>query len=34
VVGTIAGENTIFIATEDSRAQRKLGERLREVFRI
>jgi transcriptional regulator of arginine metabolism len=34
VVGTIAGENTIFIATEDGRAQRKLGERLREVFRI
>lgn len=34
VVGTIAGENTIFIATEDSRAQRKLGDRLREVFRI
>jgi transcriptional regulator of arginine metabolism len=34
VVGTIAGENTIFIATEDARAQRKLGERLREVFRV
>jgi transcriptional regulator of arginine metabolism len=34
VVGTIAGENTIFIATEDGRAQRKLGERLREVFHI
>jgi transcriptional regulator of arginine metabolism len=34
VVGTIAGENTIFIATEDSRAQKKLIERLREVFRI
>jgi len=33
VVGTIAGENTIFIATEDRRAQRKLAERLRAVFR-
>ncbi|HYM36338.1 MAG TPA: hypothetical protein VET48_13130 [Steroidobacteraceae bacterium] len=34
VVGTIAGENTIFIATEDGRAQRKLAERLREAFRV
>lgn len=34
VVGTIAGENTIFVATEDVRAQRKLLDRLREVFRI
>jgi transcriptional regulator of arginine metabolism len=34
VVGTIAGENTIFIATEDGRAQRKLTERLREALRI
>ena len=34
VVGTIAGENTIFIATEDARGQRKLLERLREVLRI
>jgi transcriptional regulator of arginine metabolism len=34
VVGTIAGDDTIFIATEDGRAQRKLTERLREVFRI
>ena len=34
VVGTLAGENTIFVATENARAQRKLGERLREVFRI
>ena len=33
VVGTIAGENTIFIATEDARAQRKLSDRLRDVFR-
>jgi len=34
VVGTISGDDTIFIATEDARAQRKLGERLREVLRI
>ena len=34
VVGTLAGDDTIFIATEDGRAQRKLIERLREVFRI
>lgn len=34
VVGTISGDDTIFIATEDSRAQRKLRERLREIFRI
>ncbi len=33
VVGTIAGENTIFIATEDGRDQRKLTERLRAVLR-
>lgn len=34
VVGTIAGENTIFVATEEGRAQRKLADRLREVFRV
>jgi transcriptional regulator of arginine metabolism len=34
VVGTISGDDTIFIATEDARAQRKLRERLREIFRI
>ena len=34
VVGTIAGENTIFIATEDGRAQRKLADRLRDALRI
>jgi len=34
VVGTISGDDTIFIATEDARAQRKLGDRLREVFRV
>ena len=32
VVGTIAGDNTIFIATEDKRTQRKLIDRLRAVF--
>lgn len=34
IVGTISGDDTIFIATEDSRAQRKLRDRLREIFRI
>jgi transcriptional regulator of arginine metabolism len=34
VVGTISGDDTIFIATADARAQRKLGVRLREIFRI
>lgn len=34
VVGTISGDDTIFIATEDGRAQRKLTDRLREVFRV
>jgi len=34
VVGTISGDDTIFIATADARAQRKLGARLREIFRI
>ena len=34
VVGTISGDDTIFIATEDSRAQRKLRDRLREIFRV
>jgi transcriptional regulator of arginine metabolism len=32
VVGTISGDDTIFIATTDAREQRKLGERLRAVF--
>jgi transcriptional regulator of arginine metabolism len=32
VVGTISGDDTIFLATEDVREQRKLRERLREVF--
>lgn len=32
VVGTISGDDTIFIATEDGRAQRKLASRLREIF--
>jgi transcriptional regulator of arginine metabolism len=34
VVGTISGDDTIFIATDDGRAQRKLRERLRGVFGI
>jgi transcriptional regulator of arginine metabolism len=32
VVGTISGDDTIFVATENGRDQRKLGERLRKVF--
>lgn len=32
VVGTISGDDTIFVATEDGRDQRKLRERLRRVF--
>ena len=32
VVGTISGDDTIFIATEDGRDQRKLRERLRDLF--
>ena len=34
VVGTISGDDTIFIATEGVREQRKLRERLREIFGI
>ena len=34
VVGTISGDDTIFIATEDGREQRKLRERLRVIFGI
>jgi transcriptional regulator of arginine metabolism len=33
-VGTISGDDTIFIATQDGRAQAALLERLRSVFRI
>jgi transcriptional regulator of arginine metabolism len=32
VVGTISGDDTIFIATENARDQRKLLERLRNIF--
>src|SRR5258708_2671684 len=32
-VGTISGDDTIFIATDDQRAQSKLVERLRTTFR-
>ena len=34
VVGTISGDDTIFIATQDTRAQSALLKRLRSVFRI
>ena len=33
VVGTISGDDTIFIATEDAGAQRKLTARLRAIFK-
>jgi len=33
VVGTISGDDTIFIATEDASAQRKLTGRLRTIFK-
>lgn len=33
-VGTISGDDTIFIATEDVRDQRKLTDRLRAVFNV
>jgi len=32
IVGTIAGDDTIFIATADSRAQRRLHQHLRSTF--
>ncbi len=32
VVGTLSGDDTIFIATSGARAQRRLGERLRAIF--
>jgi transcriptional regulator of arginine metabolism len=34
VVGTISGDDTIFIATAGPREQRKLGERLRSTFGV
>lgn len=34
VVGTISGDDTIFIATEDARAQRELLARLHLIFRV
>jgi transcriptional regulator of arginine metabolism len=33
VVGTISGDDTIFIATSDGRAQRRLIQRLNTLFR-
>ena len=32
IVGTISGDDTIFVATNDTKDQRRLRERLREVF--
>lgn len=34
VVGTISGDDTIFIATDGARAQAELTERLRSIFRV
>jgi transcriptional regulator of arginine metabolism len=34
VVGTISGDDTIFIATEEVRDQRKLTDRLRSLFNV
>jgi transcriptional regulator of arginine metabolism len=34
VVGTISGDDTIFIATSGARAQAELNERLRSLFRV
>jgi transcriptional regulator of arginine metabolism len=34
VVGTISGDDTIFIATESERAQSRLMDRLRSIFRV
>ena len=34
VVGTISGDDTIFIATADARHQRKVIERLQSIFRL
>ena len=34
VVGTISGDDTIFIATNGASAQAKLDERLRSIFRV
>ncbi|MET0499626.1 MAG: hypothetical protein ABW106_15285 [Steroidobacteraceae bacterium] len=34
VVGTISGDDTIFIATDEGRDQRKLRERLRSIFKV
>jgi len=34
VVGTISGDDTIFIATDDGKAQQQLGKRLRLIFRL
>jgi transcriptional regulator of arginine metabolism len=34
VVGTISGDDTIFIATDGAREQQQLGKRLRSIFKL
>ncbi|MGC3981539.1 MAG: hypothetical protein QM808_09785 [Steroidobacteraceae bacterium] len=34
VVGTISGDDTIFIATDDGKAQQQLNKRLRAIFKL
>lgn len=34
IVGTISGDDTIFVATADARAQRAAADRLRSIFRL
>ncbi len=34
IIGTISGDDTIFIATENAQQQRKVIERLRSLFRV
>src|SRR5476651_1342808 len=34
VIGTISGDDTIFIATSSAQAQRRLGEKLHDIFGI
>lgn len=34
IVGTVSGDDTIFVATEDTKAQRKLLNRLHGIFKV
>lgn len=34
VVGTVSGDDTIFVATNDAKAQRKLADRLQVIFKL